>query len=745
MPAHRLRGAGEAPMAELAASPTPSPNAGPAGPVQGGRFHVSDLCDLLESYLTPEQIRSVYQAYLFAAEAHEGQHRQSGEAYIFHPLAVARVMAGMRMDHHSIMAAILHDVMEDTPVGKEQLGELFGEEVAELVDGVSKLTHLKFESRAEAQAENIRKMMMAMVRDLRVIMVKLADRLHNMRTLSALRPDKRRRIARETLEIYAPIAQRLGMNALRRELEQLGFAALYPARYRVLSTSVERARGRRKELMQNVESTIVRRLEEASIVARVVGREKNLYSLYRKMRDKRLSFAEVYDVFAIRIVVADIDTCYRTLGVVHNLYKPLANHFKDYVAIPKANGYQSLHTVLFGPHGIPIEVQIRSEEMDRVAESGIAAHWLYKTGEGGSAGAGAQARAREWLKGILEMQQRAGSSLEFLENVKVDLFPDEVYVFTPKGHIMELPRGATPVDFAYAVHSDIGNTCVAAKIDRRLAPLSTQLESGQTVEIITAPGARPNPAWLSFVATAKARAGLRHRLKNLQGDEAMVLGRRLLDKALAPSGQDLEGIAPERIDALLEALGAADFNALLTDIGLGNRLAPIIARRLLDEGEATTEAEEEPKTGGKPMAIRGSEGLVLTFAKCCYPIPGDPIIGILSAGRGLVIHRENCRNVAEQRGKPDRWMPLQWAEETSGEFSAAVRVQATNQRGLLAEVATRIAEAGSNIENVSFEERDSVLTTMSFVISVRDRVHLARAMRRIRGIPAVNKISRVRG
>ena len=733
-------------MAELAVSPTPTSNAGSAGSTQGGHFHVSDLCDLLESYLSPEQIRSVYQAYLFAAEAHEGQHRQSGEAYIFHPLSVARVMAGMRMDHHSIMAAILHDVMEDTPVSKEQLAELFGEEVAELVDGVSKLTHLKFESRAEAQAENIRKMMMAMVRDLRVIMVKLADRLHNMRTLSALRPDKRRRIARETLEIYAPIAQRLGMNALRRELELLGFAALYPARYRVLSMAVERARGRRKELMQNVESTIVRRLEEAGIVARVVGREKNLYSLYRKMRDKRVSFAEVYDVFAIRIVAADIDTCYRTLGVVHNLYKPLANHFKDYIAIPKANGYQSLHTVLFGLHGIPIEVQIRSEEMDRVAESGIAAHWLYKTGEGGSAGAGAQARAREWLKGILDMQQRAGSSLEFLENVKVDLFPDEVYVFTPKGHIMELPRGATPVDFAYAVHSDIGNTCVAAKIDRRLAPLSTPLESGQTVEIITAPAARPNPAWLSFVATAKARAGLRHRLKSLQGDEAVVLGRRLLDKALASFGQNLDGLADERIDTLLEALDIDDLDTLLADIGLGNRLAPIIARRLLDdEGEGATEAESEPKTGGKPMTIRGSEGLVLTFAKCCYPIPGDPIIGILSAGRGLVIHRENCRNVAELRGKPDRWMALQWADETSGEFNAAVRVQATNQRGLLAEVATRIAEAGSNIENVSFEERDSILTTMSFVISVRDRVHLARAMRRIRGIPAVNKISRVRG
>nr|WP_232225048.1 bifunctional GTP diphosphokinase/guanosine-3',5'-bis pyrophosphate 3'-pyrophosphohydrolase [Acidihalobacter ferrooxydans] len=722
-----------------------APSAPPSGTGAGQRFMISDLCDLLDAYLTPEQVRGVYEAYLFAAESHEGQARQSGEPYIFHPLAVARIMAGMHMDHHSIIAAILHDVMEDTPVSKAQLTEDFGEEVAELVDGVSKLTHLKFETRAEAQAENIRKMMMAMVRDLRVIMVKLADRLHNMRTLGALRVDKRRRIARETLEIYAPIAQRLGMNALRRELEYLGFAALYPARHRVLSAAVERARGRRKELIQKVEQAIVRRLEETGIVARVMGREKNLYSLYRKMRDKRLSFAEVYDVFAIRIVAADIDTCYRVLGVAHNLYKPLANQFKDYIAIPKANGYQSLHTVLFGPHGIPIEVQIRSEEMDRVAESGIAAHWLYKTGDGSPAGAGAQARAREWLRGILEMQQRAGSPLEFLENVKVDLFPDEVYVFTPKGHIMELPRGATPVDFAYAVHSDIGNTCVAAKIDRRLAPLSTPLESGQTVEIITAPGARPNPAWLSFVATAKARAGLRHRLKNLQGDEAIVLGRRLLDKALSATAQSLETTPQPRIDALLEALGMRDFDALLSDIGLGNQLAALVAKRLLDENGERATGDDDPAPGGKPMAIRGSEGMVLTYAKCCHPIPGDPIIGILSAGRGLVIHRDNCRNVAELRGKPDRCMALQWADETSGEFNAAVRVQAANQRGLLAEVASRIADAGSNIDNVSFEERDSVLTTITFVISVRDRVHLARVMRRVRAIPAVNKISRLRG
>ncbi|WP_455380062.1 bifunctional GTP diphosphokinase/guanosine-3',5'-bis pyrophosphate 3'-pyrophosphohydrolase [Acidihalobacter prosperus] len=705
------------------------------------RFLVSDLCKILEVYLPPDQVRDVYRAYLFAAEAHIDQNRQSGEPYIYHPLAVARVMAGMRMDHHSIMAAILHDVMEDTPVTKKQLSKTFGEEVAELVDGVSKLTHLKFESHAEAQAENIRKMMMAMVRDLRVILVKLADRLHNMRTLSALRLEKRRRIARETLEIYAPIAQRLGMNALRRELETLGFATLYPMRYRVLSGAVERARGRRKELMQNVEAAIVRRLDESGIRARVIGREKNLYSIYRKMRSKRMPFSEVFDVFAIRIVVADIDTCYRTLGLAHNLYKPVAGHFKDYIAIPKANGYQSLHTVLFGPHGIPIEVQIRSEEMDNVAESGIAAHWLYKSGEGKGAGAGTQARAREWLKGILEMQQRAGSSLEFLESVKVDLFPDEVYVFTPKGAIMELPRGATAVDFAYAVHSDIGNTCVATKIDRHLAPLSTVLQSGQTVEIITSPNARPNPAWLNFVVTAKARTGLRHRLKNLQGDEAIVLGRQILDKFLSAEGQSLESIDSRRLKDLLDAWGLPDLNALLNDVGLGNRLAPLVTRRLLDgpkEGKA-------PANGENPLVIRGSEGLVLTFAKCCYPLPGDPIAGLLSAGRGLVVHRETCRNILEFRDKPDRWMPLQWSEESAGEFSAAIRIMVSNQRGMLAQIAARIAEMDSNIENVSFEERDSMLTTITFVLSVRDRRHLARIMRRLKAVPAVKKITRVRG
>jgi len=703
------------------------------------RFLASDLCAYLDSYLEPEQVSEVYKAYLFGAEAHDGQTRLSGEPYIYHPLAVAKTMAEMRMDHKSIIAAILHDVMEDTHISKERIIAEFGEDVAELVDGVSKLTHLKFRSKAEAQAENFRKMMLAITKDLRVILVKLADRLHNMRTLGVMRPDKRRRIARETLEIYAPIAQRLGMNAIRRELEQLGFAAMYPNRCKVLQGAVSRARGNRKEVMQKIEAAICGRMEEVGIESRILGREKNLYSIYRKMKQKRLGFAEVSDVFAVRIIVADVDTCYRALGVVHNLYKPVPGRFKDYIAIPKANGYQSLHTFLFGPHGIPIEIQIRTEEMDRVAESGIAAHWLYKTGDRHSASA--QARAREWLKGVLEIQQSAGNSIEFLENVKVDLFPEEVYIFTPKGEIMELPKGSTAVDFAYAVHSDVGNTCVAVKIDRRLAPLSTHLFSGQTVEVITAPGARPNPAWLSFVVTGKARTSIRHYLKNLQHDEAVNLGRRLLEKALTGYGVSLDQISAERLGVLLQEIELDNLDALLVDVGLGNRMAALVARRL----GGTEEEGIEQSVPGRPLAVKGTEGMVLSFARCCYPIPGDPIVGVMSAGRGLVIHREGCRNVAEFRDKPDKWIQVEWSPEQGMEYPAAIRVQTANQRGVLASLATVISDMGSNIENVSFDERDGATTTITFTLSTQDRRHLAGMMRRIRRLPEVMKIQRARG
>jgi guanosine-3',5'-bis(diphosphate) 3'-pyrophosphohydrolase len=706
------------------------------------RLLVSNLCALLETYLGPEQIRRVQRAYLFGAQAHKGQKRITGEPYIYHPLAVAHTMAEMRMDADSIIAGILHDVIEDTPTAKDHLAHEFGQDVAELVDGVSKLTHLTFESRAEAQAENFRKMMLAMVNDLRVIMVKLADRLHNVRTLGVMPPDKRRHIARETLEIYAPIALRLGMNTLRLELEQLGFEALYPNRYRILEAAVKRSRGNRKALLQKIEATINGQLRKAGMDGRVLGREKSLYSIYKKMRQKHLSFKEVFDVFAVRIVIKDVDTCYRALGVIHNLYKPVPGRFKDYIAIPKVNGYQSLHTVLFGPHGIPIEVQIRTEEMDRVAQVGIAAHWLYKTGD--SSGVKAHARAHQWLKEVLEIQQSAGSSLEFLEGIKADLFPDEVYVFTPAGEIRQLPRGATAVDYAYLVHSDVGNTCVAVKIDRRLAPLSTQLQSGQTVEVITAPSARPNATWLNFVVTAKARANIRHVLKNQQHEEAIRLGRRLLDTALASHGWDIDRIDKAHIETLLKDIGLDSFDALLKDIGLGNRMAQLVARRLMDSGDRPSRGAR-PFEAGMPLAIQGTEGMVVSFGKCCHPIPGDPIVGVMSAGRGLVIHRESCRNVSAHRDKPDKWIQVFWSAEPAGEFTTGIRVQSANQRGVLAALASKISDERSNIENVSFEERDGITTTIIFLLTVTSRRHLARIMRVIRSTPEVYRVQRTRG
>ncbi|HHJ16649.1 MAG TPA: bifunctional GTP diphosphokinase/guanosine-3',5'-bis pyrophosphate 3'-pyrophosphohydrolase [Gammaproteobacteria bacterium] len=712
----------------------------PVSETDESRFLISDLCDLLESYLDTEQVREIYRAYLFGAEAHEGQHRVSGEPYIYHPIAVARILAEMHMDPESIIAGMLHDVIEDTGTPKEVVTSEFSEEVAELVDGVSKLTQIKFESQAEAQAENFRKMMLAMVRDIRVIMVKLADRLHNMRTLGVMRGDKRRRIARETLDIYAPIANRLGMNQIRLELEDLGFAALYPMRYRVLNEAVKRARGNRKEILNKIESAIQQRMQQELIRCRLLSRQKHLYSLYKKIRDRVGSFNEVFDVYAFRIIVDNVDTCYRVLGMMHSLYKPVPGKFKDYIAIPKANGYQSLHTVLFGPYGVPIEVQIRTDDMERVAESGIAAHWLYKSSDKGS-GNNAQARAREWLRKLLEMQSHAGNSLEFLENVKIDLFPDEVYVFTPAGDILELPRGATAVDFAYAVHTDVGNTCIASKVDRRLAPLRTPLLNGQTVEVITATGAHPNPAWLNFVTTAKARSNIRHYLKNLQNDEAIELGRRMLDKALHNLQSSLAEIGAEQFAGLMEECGFEDRDTLYADIGLGNRMAMLVARRLVPQEEGS---EEKPAETGnsKPLAIRGTEGMVVHFARCCRPIPGDAIVGFISTGRGLVIHTEGCNNLSDFRSRPDKWIDVEWQPDIEGEFSAEIRVDVTNQKGVLATIAAEISEAGSNIENVSIEERDGLDTSMNFTVTVRDRQHLARVMRCIRKLPSVMRIIR---
>ena len=716
------------------ASPAPIPDS------NASRFLISDLLDLLESYLETEQVREIYRAYLFGAEAHEGQTRVSGEPYIYHPIEVAHILAEMRMDAESIIAGILHDVIEDTGTLKETVTSEFSKDVAELVDGVSKLTQIKFESQAEAQAENFRKMILAMVRDIRVILVKLADRLHNMRTLGVMRSDKRRRIARETLEIYAPIANRLGMNQVRLELEELGFAALYPMRYRVLSDAVKKARGNRKEILNKIELAIQQRLDEEQLSCRLLSRQKHLYSLYKKIRDRVGSFTEVFDVYAFRVIVDSVDTCYRVLGKMHNLYKPVPGKFKDYIAIPKTNGYQSLHTVLFGPYGVPIEVQIRSEDMERVAEVGIAAHWLYKSSE--KAGSNnAQTRAREWLRELLEMQRNAGNSLEFLESVKIDLFPDEVYVFTPAGDILELPRGATAVDFAYAVHTDVGNTCIAAKIDRRLAPLRTPLLNGQTVEVITATGAHPNPAWLNFVSTAKARSNVRHYLKNLQNDEATELGQRLLDKALHNINSALADIQDQPFDQVMAECGFKSRESLYADIGLGNRMAMLVARRLVPVEEGSEEKTRE--TGhSKPLAIRDTEGMVVHFARCCRPIPGDAIVGFISSGRGLVIHTETCKNLTDFRRRPEKWIDVEWQPGIKGEFPAEIRVDVSNQKGVLATIAAEISETGSNIENISIEERDGLDTSMNFTVAVHDRAHLARVMRCVRKLPAVMRISR---
>ncbi len=709
------------------------------------RSRISDLCSLLETYLEPRQVKVVHDAYLFGAAAHEGQRRLSGEPYITHPVAVAKVLGEMRLDYQSIVAAILHDVIEDTPTAKEQIASDFGEEVAELVDGVSKLTQIQFESKAEAQAANFRKMVLAMARDIRVIIIKLADRLHNMRTIWVMPPHKRRRIARETLEIYAPIAHRLGINNMRVELEDLAFAALYPMRCRVLKAQVRKARRNQKELVTKVGLAIEERLRSAGIEPRVVGREKHLFGIYNKMLNEggeRKGFNAVFDVYGFRIIVDDLDTCYRSLGVMHGLYKPVPGYFKDYIAIPKSNGYQSLHTTLWGPQGVQIEVQIRTVEMDRVAEMGVAAHWMYKTGDDSQNTA--QTRAREWVKDLMEMQRNAGNPLEFIENVKVDLFPDEVYVFTPLGEIMELPRGATMVDFAYAVHSDIGDTCLAAKADKRLVPLRTPLQTGQTVDIITAPGARPNPAWLDFVVTAKARSAIRHSLKNLRREEAVNLGRRLLGQAMESLGHDLESLeTKDDVAAALKNLGVDSLESLMESIGLG-RLMPWLAARHLTGLTEDMGEHVSPGAGREPLTIRGTEGAVVTFARCCNPIPGDPIIGFASSGRGVVVHLQDCKNLVEYRKHPEKWLDVQWEPDVDRDFSVPIRVDVVNQRGVLAEVAASISDMEGNIVNVAVDEREGLIVTIHFTIAVKNRRHLARIMRRLRVLKTVLRINRVK-
>jgi guanosine-3',5'-bis(diphosphate) 3'-pyrophosphohydrolase len=705
------------------------------GFLPGGRRApgIAQLTSKLESYLPPDHVERVREAYDYAEAAHKGQKRRSGEPYITHPVAVADILADLRMDGATVAAAILHDVVEDTGVSTAEIAEHFGGEIAEIVDGVTKLDQIRFKNRQEAQAESFRKMMLAMVRDIRVIMVKLADRVHNMRTLGAMPPAKRRLVARETLDIYAPIANRLGIHSIKLELEELGFRSLYPKRYRVIERELKRSRGNQKEFLPKITRNLADALKRAGIDGRVEAREKHLFSVYAKMRRKKAQLSEVIDVFGLRIVVATVDECYRVLGLAHGLYRPMPGRFKDYVAIPRVNGYQSLHTTLFGPNGMPLELQIRTSEMHEMAESGIAAHWAYKTGE--TDRGARQERAREWLKNVAQLQD--ASAEEVMENVKVDLFPDKVYVFTPKGDIMRLPRGATCVDFAYAVHTGVGNRCVAAKVDRRLAPLRTVLRNGQTVEIITAKGAQPNPAWASFVVSAKARAAIRQYLKGLRRGEAIDLGGRLLNQALEEFKLNIRALPPERLDQVAVALGLEDGKDLLEKIGLGERPAPLVARRVLPR-------EEDVHEGGPqaPLAIAGTEGLVVAYARCCFPVPPDPVVAYLSSGRGVVIHRDNCGNVAGFRKQPEKWIPAVWQKQANRTFRSEIKVHVTNRMGVLAQVAAQIAANQTNIDHVNVTPEGDDTSMITLEIDVRDRGHLAQVMRAIKSMPDVIEVER---
>jgi RelA/SpoT family (p)ppGpp synthetase len=713
----------------------------------------AQLTDRLKKYLPSAEIARIKEAFRFADAAHLGQFRQSGEPYITHPVAVAELLAEWKLDSPAIQAALMHDVLEDSGVRKQEMAEHFGPLVAELVDGVSKLDRLRFDSNEEAQAESFRKMLLAMGRDVRVILIKLADRLHNVRTLEAMAPDKQRRIARETLEIYAPIAHRLGLNAIYRELQEQSFARMHPMRHRVLSKAVLAARGNRREVLGKIHESVRRALAGAKIKAEIQGREKTIFGIYRKMAEKSLSFSEVLDIYGFRIVVNSQPDCYLALGALHALYKPVPGKFKDYIAIPKVNGYQSLHTTLLGPYGTPVEFQIRTQEMHRVAESGVAAHWLYKTDD--TSLTELQSRTHQWLQSLLEIQQQTGDSAELMENIKVDLFPDKVYVFTPKGKIVSLPRGATAVDFAYSIHTDIGNRCVAARINSEIQPLRSELKNGDVVEVVTGPVARPNPSWLTFVRTGKARAEIRHFLRTIKGEESIELGERLLAQSARQLGASLGDVSADRWEAIVRDAQAKDRNEILADIGLGRRLAAVVARQLTlgmaaagaeaPAGEVITETSRALFASPAPVIVRGTEGMALQTSSCCSPIPGDEIVGHMRKDQGLAVHQSDCPIARRgRRADPDRWIDLQWAEDTSGTFGAKLALSAANERGTLARIAVAIAEADSNILNVSMDDENAEQAQIYFKLQVRDRRHLARVLRVLRRVPQVSRVVRVK-
>ncbi len=706
---------------------------------------IAEFVPLLKSYLNPADTECVLAAYRYSAQAHTGQTRKTGEPYITHPIAVAGILAKLHLDVPTLLAALLHDVVEDTGVPSSEISERFGKQVADLVDGVTKLDKIELQSATQAQAENFRKMLLAMSQDVRVILVKLADRLHNMQTLEAMRPEKQKRIANETLEIYAPIANRLGLNPIFRELEDLSFKYLHPFRYRVIAKAVMAARGNRKEVISKILTAIEARLKESGVDADVEGREKHLYSIYRKMSGKHIKLAQVNDIYGFRILVKDKPTCYLVLGVLHGLYKPIPGRFKDYIAIPKANGYQSLHTTLFGPYGTPIEVQIRSTEMHNIADAGVAAHWLYKTEDAHLTAL--QQQTHQWLQRLVEIQTESDDSHEFLEHFKVDLFPDEVYVFTPKGNILALPKGATAVDFAYAVHTDVGNSCVAVKINHELVPLRTEMRNGDHVEIITAPLAKPNPAWLNYVVTGKARSHIRHYLKSLQVSESAQLGERMLNIALRALHVEPADVDDKQWQKVLRDYGAKDKKEILTDIGLGKRMSVMVAHQLT-QGFVDASDAAGPKTlkSLDTITIRGSEGMAVQFAQCCRPIPGDPILGFINKDKGLVIHTHDCPAIRKFRLDPDKWLDVEWDADNKRLFKVNLRIVAIDERGVLAKVAAGIAEADSNMDSVSMEDSEgSQYCNLNFTVQVRNRVHLAELIRNLRKIQDVVRINRVKG
>ena len=703
---------------------------------------IDTLSHRLSSYLEPHQVNRVKHAYYYAEQAHKGQFRRSGEPYITHPLAVANILASVHMDHQSLMVAMLHDVIEDTGISKQAIIDQFGETVANIVDGVSKLAKIEYESQAEKQAKNFQKMALAMAKDLRVIVVKLSDRLHNMRTLGAMPPDKKRRIAKETLEIYAPIAHRLGMNDWRIEFEDRGFAAMHPLRAGRLQNSLNDVRGNRKAIIEKIKESIDVRLQREEIDALVIGREKHLYSIYNKMRSKHKSFKEIMDVYAFRVIVENIDTCYRVLGAIHNLYKPKPGEFKDYIAIPKENGYQSLHTVVIGKQGVPIEVQIRTKEMDDLANHGVASHWLYKAADSDDNPTKSSFdRANRWTKRLLEIQQHTHSSVEFVENVKIDLFRDEIYVFTPKGDIIELPAGSTPVDFAYGVHTQVGNTCVACRVNDRPAPLSQTLESGQKIKIITSNTSQPNPNWLNFVITAKARSAIRHYLKNQRHMESVILGRRMLARSLLHLDIKFDDLTEDQLAALCEHGAADSLEQLYENIGLGKQPALTVARVLKPNMEEQFCAIADSST---PITIDSSDSLLISFARCCRPIPGDPIIGHMSTEKGIVVHRDSCKNTKDLRSKKENISETSWSMNVVGEFLTEIRVEVLSERGIIAALATRIANNGTSIEGIQVHERDAEHSIIHLVVAVKNRIHLANIMRKIRTMGSVEKVFRAK-